>query len=739
MSKGTRDPASLAQFSIADGGVFLGEADGDGRFSFDVPPGELTIEVSAPAHRRRVVHEKLEPGQEVEVLYRLDAEFTRPYETVVRGNVDRTELARHSLTGAEAHEVAGTSGDPIRTVMLLPGVTTLASGLSYPVVRGSSPAATGFYLDGVKMPQLYHLLALTPVVHPNFIESVDFFPANAPTRFGRVSGGVVSLQTAKPRSDRFHLTVSPDLIGTSAYAEIPIVETGTNITVAGTVTYAAWVLGIINSAVKFDNGMIPTFESYDYQARIEQKVGKGNVRLLAFGSSDVGGFRAPESPNGLPNALLATSRFHRIDLRGQLPLGPGVIEVGTNVGWDTIGLDGEDTADRKATFLLNRFLATARANYRAQVGEHFQLKAGFDFEHQNTSSTVTFGIGKTGELLRQPNVQGRFTGSFVEAAFLSDKWTATAGVRVDTWHLAPSFTLVSADPRIDMRFQPIPELTLRANAGLAHQAPMLLMSLPVSDVAALGSGLQEVGQLGLGATTRFEFLGNLEASIDGFYNHHFQARERSLNEFVTGVSTLDDDYVGARWGRSYGLELMLRLPQQGRFFGWASYTLMRSERMRRFATFDENQFVTGERTAMLPFTFDQAHTLNITAGIQLPHQIKLGASFHLHTGRPESGDFGSRTMRLIDDGSGSQQWQPVPLDQVDRLPAFVRVDARVSKTVNFSVLNAELYLDVMNTFGIPEVLGNEYLFEGAPGSLQGLKRPLAVPVVLPTFGVKVNY
>ncbi|MFO0599043.1 MAG: TonB-dependent receptor [Myxococcaceae bacterium] len=738
MSKGTRDPALLARISTHDGGVVLTEVDAEGRFSVEVPPGELTLTVTAPAHRPRTVRESLSPGQQLDVVYRLDPQFTRAFETVVRDEPDRSEVLRRSLSGPEAHEVAGTMGDPLRTVMLLPGVTTLASGLSYPVVRGSTPAATGFFLDGVKLPQLYHLLALTPVVNPNFVESVDFFPANAPASFGRLSGGVVSLQTAKARDDRVHLNVSPDLLGTSAFAEIPISATGTNITLSGTVTYAAWMLGLLNATKVLPNGMTPTLQSYDYQARVEQAVGKGSVRLLAFGSSDVAGIRSPPM-SGLPSALLATSRFHRIDLRGRMPIGPGTLELGTNVGWDTIGLDGEDTDARKGSFLLDRFQWTARGNYRVRLGEHFQVGVGADFEQQSNRALVTLGLGPAGDLLRQ-STQGRFFGSFVEAAYLSDRWAITAGARVDTWHLPPSLTLVSADPRLDVRFRPISELSLHANAGLAHQAPMLLMSLPVSDVAALGSGLQEVGQFGVGATARLPFAANLEVSIDGFYNHLFQARERSLNEFVTGVSTLDDAFAGSRWGRAYGLELMVRLPLQGRFFGWASYTLMRSERMRRFAIFDASQHATGEATAMVPFTFDQAHTLNVTAGVQLPKQFKLGVSFHLHTGRPESGDFGSRTMRAVEDPTtGAQAWQPVPLNQVDRLPAFVRVDARVSKQINFSVLNAELYLDVMNTFGIPEVLGYSYAFSGEPSAPTAFKEPLAVPVVLPTFGVKVNY
>jgi TonB family protein len=735
-TKGTRDLIALAHLSIEDGGVAV-ETDKEGRFTLDIPSGATQIEVTASGHLKRVFSETLDAGQKLEVIYRLEPVFIRPYETVVRGQTDRAEVSRVSLSGAELHEAAGTGGQPLRVVMLLPGVVTAASGLSYPVVRGSLPAATGYFLDGVRMPQLYHLMGAASVVHNDFIESVDFYPANAPTRYGRISGGVVSAQVAKARDDRVHLNVAADLLQTNAFLEVPITSTGTNITLAGSVSYAGWLLGALSAANAF-NGAKPVFESYDYQARVEQKLGKGNIRLLAFGSTDLAGIRGPEL--GPPPTMLGTVRFHRVDLRAQYPLGPGVLEVGSNLGWETLGLEVGVGGQGSGKFQLDRFTWTGRAMYRVELGEHVQLKTGFDFERQLSDVENSVGmVGKSGEELRQRGVMGVFTGSFLEAAFFSKQWSVVAGVRFDTWHLPPDFTIFSADPRLDVRFKPIDALTLRASAGLMHQAPMLLVSLPVSDTAAIRSGLQEVAQFSVGAVGVLPWLG-LEVSGDVFYNHIFQARERSLQEFSSGISSLDDLYTGNRWGRAYGMELMLRLPQQGRMFGWLSYTLMRSERMRRFAQFEDQQVVT-DTTAMLPFAFDQAHTLNLTLGYQLPKGYKLSASFHFNTGRPESGEFGTRTSTLVSDSMGNQGWAPVSLDRVDRLPAYARLDLRASKSITYSSATAEFYLDMFNTFFIPEVYGYEYRFvSDTPTSpTYPQKQAISFPVVLPTFGVKVTY
>lgn len=733
LTKGTREEIPHALVGLEDGGVVPIEADATGHFTLEVPAGAQRIAVSASGHRPRVFRETLKQGQVVEVIYRLDRTYSRPYETIVRGQADRAEVSRITLAGPELREVAGTAGEPLRVVMLLPGVVTPISGLSYPVVRGAVPAATGLYLDGVRVPQLYHLMAGNSVVHPEFIESIDFYPSNAPTRFGRISGGVISAQVARARDDRVHVTVEPSILSTSAFVEVPIKETGTNVTVAGHVNYAAWLLGLMSAAGAFGPDVRPVLESYDYQARVEQKVGKGNVRLLAFGSSDLTGVR--NSQPAQPSVFL-TSRFHRIDLRGQYPIGPGVAEVGSYVGWETLGIYGEQDGARVGSFLLDRFIATGRAQYRVDLGEHFQAKVGFDVERQVSDVESTIGIGAGGETLRQPRVMGVFTGSFLELGYFSKRVDVITGVRMDTWHLPTDFTLVSAEPRLDLRYRPMESLTVRGGFALAHQAPMLLISLPISDVAALKDGLHQVGQFSVGAQGRLPWW-DLELSVDLFLNHIFQARERSLSEFVTGISSLDDRYAGNRWGRAYGLEVMLRLPAQGRLFGWLSYSLMRSERVRRFALYNADQSEVSEATAMVPFAFDQAHSLNLVLGYQLPKGFKVSASFHLNSGRPESGEFSSRTQRLVSDPStGRMLWSMVPLNEVDRLPLFARLDVRASKTITFTNWSAEIFLDVFNVLVRPEVYGFTYRYDE---NMQPLKEQQGAPIILPTLGVKLVY
>ena len=102
-------------------------------------------------------------------------------------------------------------GEPLRAVMQLPGVSAVVSGLAYPVVRGTQPAATAYFLDGIRIPQLFHALAGPSVFNSDFIDRIDFYPGIPPARFGRLLGGAIEATSAKPK-DKYQLALdTPDL------------------------------------------------------------------------------------------------------------------------------------------------------------------------------------------------------------------------------------------------------------------------------------------------------------------------------------------------------------------------------------------------------------------------------------------------------------------------------------------------------------------------------------------------
>jgi TonB family protein len=484
-TRGTRRPLDDAVLFV-DGNPEPVRAEPGGRFVLELPPGEHTLVVHAPGHARQTFRETVSANQELRVLYRLEALALNPYETVVRDERQRTELSRITLREQELREVPGTQGDPFRVVMLMPGVGSLASGVSYPVVRGSQPAATGFYLDGVRLPMLYHLVLGSSVVHPDFIESLDFYPGVPSVQYGRLLGGAVAGHIRRPREDRLHASAYADLLNTGVFVEQPFPSTGTSVSVAGRLSYSALLLSLMANP---NSGRMHA-NIWDYQARVEQKLGDGQVRLFALGSSDGLGLRSDANEPASAGGGLLT-RFHRMDLRGQHPLGGGDAELGVTLGVDELGLLGEQGAQRIGEFTLHQASVAARARWHRRVTRELGLTLGADTEHRRAALRITGTALPPGsrsmdlsDPLQRPSSLATLSGGYLELQWSPDeRWLVVPGVRTDAYHLVPGLTYWVVEPRLAVRHALSERLTLKAGAGLFHQTPTVLLHVPVIDTA----------------------------------------------------------------------------------------------------------------------------------------------------------------------------------------------------------------------------------------------------------------
>lgn len=726
------------------------DTDGTGAFTFELPKGRHEVYVRADGYRAKGFTEDLRSASQVEVIYLLEPERVNRFETVVRGERDRTEVARVTLEGAELKEIPGTGGDPFRVVMLLPGVSGTISGLSYPVVRGASPASTGYFLDGIRVPQLYHLFLGPAVVHPDFIEGVDFYSGGAPAQYGRLLGGVVEGRISRPHDGKFKGSAYVDLLNAGGFVEVPFKTQDTQVSLAGRFSYTGWLLGLVSKAVA-PGGEKVVLDFWDYQARVEQKVASGKLRLFAFGSYDLFGVEAAP-----PRATAVQGvQFHRLDARYRHPFLEGEAEVGLTWGDDKFLFDsqgavtdetGATTGTQRNQLTIGQQTYSARARWTRSWGERWQASFGGSFD----GTTATFGLKSTLRPTAGPEVvlsteaplaTGHFTGVWGQGVWNAHPVTVTLGLRADAYHLKPSTTLGSADPRLSVKYQLTPSLELRGSAGLFHQPPSFLIPLPVVDLASLRANLQEVVQTSLGA--KWKFWSDFELSLDGYVNPMLRTLEISVggNPELGEQPRPGRDFSlasASRPGLAYGLEVMLRAPMKGRWFGWVSYSLQRSTRWQTFAR-TANGVLVERLNAYLPYTFDQTHVLNAVASYRFDSGITLGLVVHFNTGRPESGEFGSQT-RVVDTISLGHLgerigWRTVDKDHVDRLPPFFRIDVRAAKTWTFDNFFLELYLDVLNASISAEVLGFDYLIEGD----NPVKRAQTIPVIVPSLGLKGRF
>ncbi|MEM6960467.1 MAG: TonB family protein, partial [Myxococcota bacterium] len=137
----------------------------------ELPVGTYRVEVTADGYAATRSTETVDEHVETAVILRLTGELALEE---VSGNADEPvfgetavveapprEVLRRSISGRAAASVAGTRGDALRAVEVMPGVARPPFGSGQLILRGSAPADSQVFLDGVPVPLLYHFGGLT--------------------------------------------------------------------------------------------------------------------------------------------------------------------------------------------------------------------------------------------------------------------------------------------------------------------------------------------------------------------------------------------------------------------------------------------------------------------------------------------------------------------------------------------------------------------------------------------------
>src|SRR5262249_31548640 len=96
----------------------------------------------------------------------------RAGDEVIVAEESAPEPEKVQLPAAQLREVAGSLGDPVRAVSALPGVVPTTLSVPDVYIRGAPPGNTALFIDGVRVPLLYHGGVATSVVAPGLVDTV---------------------------------------------------------------------------------------------------------------------------------------------------------------------------------------------------------------------------------------------------------------------------------------------------------------------------------------------------------------------------------------------------------------------------------------------------------------------------------------------------------------------------------------------------------------------------------------
>lgn len=588
-----------------------------------------------------------------------------PQEVVVRGR--RREIGQTTLSAAEVRQLPGAFGDAFRAVEIMPGVTPALSGLPYFFVRGAPPNDNGYFLDGIRVPLLFHVGLGPSVIHPGLLERVDFHSGAAPASYGGFAGGIIAGHT-RPSAAEARGEANVRLVDAGALLESPFADGRGSALLAGRYGYPGPIVGALSNT---------TLDYWDYQARLSWRTTEqGTTSLLAFGSHDYLGHR---DDSGVTVEDLV-SDFHRLDLRHDEPWSEGRLRVGATVGYDSQGSDPLYLRDRSAAL---------RVEVEQQLVPALRLRAGVEggidayaLKHEAPPDPDDPPV-PTGVEPPPTNLTGGLHTDFVWRP--TERVELVPGARVMLFD--SSRARVAGDstrarttvPAIEPRFSARITLTRGAawlsGFGLAHQYPVLRAgALPIMVAAGAGfplgsSELQRTLHLTQGLELRLPAQVTLTAT-------GFLARSWGLTDLTASCIQIEPPSAPLNpgppppvpyhcpsdapvRGHAHGFELLVRRSVSERLSGWLSYTLSRSIREARFITLDG-----GEAVATVPSDFDRTHVLNAVLGYDLGRRWHAGTRLVFYSGVPYSELAGN---------------VPVPPYNSRRDPPFVRLDVRLEK------------------------------------------------------------
>jgi TonB family protein len=709
-------PLAGAEVLIAssDGNVRRVVSDAEGKVRAEaLPAGSYEITINKDGFSSEVHPEEVVAGEVTSLTYRLSE--TQSYEefgAVARVKAPPREVTRRTIEREELTRVAGTRGDALRTIELLPGVSRPPFGAGLVLIRGSAPGDSQVLLDGVPVPLLYHFGGLTSFINSRALERIDFYPGNFSVRYGRQLGGIIDVGVRDAHPTEYHGVLDVNLpLDSSLLVEGPITDKA-SFMVAARRSYFGEVATALIPEGTFDAFAAPVY--YDYQAFVSWRpTDKDRLRFGSYGSSDRLEVLFADAPDADPSirSIEVGVQFHRAQI-GWSHQYSDKLDHNMQLSYGYVVQDF--SLGPAASFDLTVNDVYLRSEWRYRLSKIAQLTVGTDsfFDYvdvryrgpapgQQEGSTQTLGpsnlppVAVREERWRyQPSLYAELDLRPVPALRL------VPGVRADYYEDIERF---SVDPRLAAIYSINDAWRVKAGVGLFSQPPE---PQEASRTFIGNPNLKPIKAIHYSAGFDHDFTEDLSLGVEGFY--------KSLYDRVVTPDRSEDPrpFVNDGIGRIYGLEVAGRKNASGRWFGFLSYTLMRSERKDLDGPWR-------------PFDFDQRHILTVAGTLRLGRGWELGGTFRLVTGNPQT--------RIVDGflsgDTGLSGAVPGRIN-ADRAPTFNRLDVRAEKMWKFDSWKLATYLDIQNVYNAENPEGTAYshdFTESAP--IRGLP-------IIPILGVR---
>jgi hypothetical protein len=712
---GNKKPFQTAIVAIREIDSITAVTEEDGKFSLTLPgPGTYTVVVTAlgvedPESRTIQLETGVAPPR---LTFYLRPATILP-EVVVSAERNPNQVSKTVIKGEEMRKIAGSSGDPLKSLASLPGVAVSNSGGSAPAIRGSGPGDNFYYADSIPVGKVFHFGGLS-VFNGDLIDNFNLYSAAFAPYYDNVTGAILDISLRNPRTDRLGGKVNISLTGADFLIEGPASTDQSFYFAARRSYFDLLIRSISNKGVTIQ---IPNY--WDYQGKYIWNINADNrlsahmtgsadtLKLDIASDSDLAK-RQPDLAGSLSSMDSSATQAVVLDSRLSSSMNNKlVLGHRTGISDASVGSAGSAYVVTNSNFVREKIIVPVSDRHELTLSTNASYNdVGLDMNFKNTNCGT--GLTTGCDLSTAPSVQLKDT-------LIATFWDASAQER---WRIFPSFTLIGGmryskdnylnqsytEPRVGMEWNWSEDTLLSAGWGRHNQQPGGQQIAPGFGNPQLTHIRADHSVVGISQKLGIDWSWKAEA----YY--------KKLSDLVIGVNDPTINYVNGASGAAYGTELLIKKEETEKLSGWLALTLAKSERRND---------LTGET---FRFEYDQPINTTLIANYKLTQEWSIGGKWAYTSGRPYTPIVG--TSGTYADG------RPIPVYagvNSGTLPDYHRLDLRIDRHLLYDTWKLNAYFELNNVYQRQNIVGYDY------GPNYDKKEPIVGLAIPFSFGVQGEF
>lgn len=638
--------ASVYLVELKNGGV----TNEYGFYSVKVAKGTYTVKVSYIGYKTVTKTVSLEQNQKLDIELPEEGEAL---ETVVitsekpDANVRNIQMSVNKLEMKTIQKMPAFMGeaDIIRSIQLLPGVTTVGEGASGFNVRGGNIDQNLILIDEAPVYNSSHALGFFSVFNPDAVKNVKLVKGGIPAEYGGRLSSLLDVRLLDGNNKKFEMNGGIGLLFSRLSLQAPIVKDKASFMIAGRRSYVDLFFPLFggtlaNSSVYF----------YDLTAKLNYTIneknkvfvsgyfGRDKINLGAFGFN-WGNTTTTIRWNHLFNDQLflnTTAFYSNYDYQLGVPNETDGFDWKANiVNYSfkpefTYFMNANNTLNFGGQAILYQFVpgtavftSGGNSNTISQDDKFGLETAVYASNEQNIGEKITLQYGVRYSWF---NYLGKGTAITFGEATPGERRQPVSSQDYDMWQSIAEYG--NLEPRFSAKYmlneKSSVKLSYNRMAQYIHLVSNSTASIPLDTWTPSTNNIapQLADQVALGYFRNFGKNNDYEFSAEAYYKIY-----QNQIDYIDGADlllnkNLEGDLLTGE-GRAYGLELYAK-KNTGKLTGWLSYTLARTERQVNGINNDE----------WYPTRFDRTHNLYLVAMYKLSKRVELSANFMFASGTP---------------------------------------------------------------------------------------------------------